>query len=170
MSEPGAVSGAVQQGNTQGVYSSNHFNSFIPAGGDPTPIVGTGNSNVGFTSNTSIPTENVQQNGDHDEVRGLDLTNAIGQVGADAQEDVSIFESPFVTYVKKITSNGKTPPEQKYYKDRKIGRPSNFEFIRNGIYYGEQEDDPFMWDMEVNRSNREREEIMTRFTPIYRDI
>lgn len=170
MSEPGAVSGAVQQGNTQGVYSSNHFNSFIPSGGDPTPTIGTGNSNVGFTSNTPIESEVVQQNGDHDEVRGLDLTNAIGPVGESSQDDVSIFESPFVTYVKKVSSNGKTLPEQKYYKDRNIGRQSNFEFIRNGVYYGEQEADIFNFGLSTEMKNREREEIMSRFTPIYRDV
>ena len=170
MSEPGAVSGAVQQGNNQGVYSSNHFNSFIPAGGDPTPVVGTGNSNVGFTSNTSIESEKSQQIGDHDEVRGLDLTNAIGQVGVSSHDDVSIFESPFNTYVKKNSSSGNPLPEQKYYKNRNIGRHSNFEFIRNGVYYGNQEADLFTWDLTGNMKNREREEIITRFTPIYRDI
>ena len=170
MSEPGAVTGAVHQGNTQGVYSSNHFNSFIPTGGDPTPVIGTGNSNVGFTSNTSIESEVAQQIGDHDEVRGLDLTNAIGSVGTPSQDDVSIFESPFVTYVKKVSSNGKTLPKQKYYKDRKIGRQSNFEFIRNGVYYGEQEADIFNFGVPVTVKNREREEIVSRFTPIYRDI
>ena len=170
MSEPGAVAGAVQQGNPQGVFSSNHFSNFIPAGGDVAPKAGEGGVNVGFTSQDPIPSEKVQQHGDHDEFRGLDLTNAIGEIEEFPQDDRSIFESPFVTYVRKNTSSGNPLPEQKYYSDRKIGRPSNFEFIRNGNYYGEKEADLFTWDQPNNWKNREREEIMERFTPLYRDI
>lgn len=154
MSEPGAVAGVVPQSSTQGLASIAVFpSSSISHAGADTLAVNPTDGGVGFSNDGKVVSkEGTGATGENDE---LDDEIA-GEKGKDEEVQFTtnyLGESPFYTYNTKPLSTGSAKPDEKFYKDRMLGRGMNKTEIRNGYYYGKEESSIFTWDLSAAEPN-----------------
>ena len=171
-SEPNAVSNAVAQVNTQGVYSTSQYHAFTPAGGDAPDVHAQTYSTVGFAAkggidacNGSAP-YNKQDAADGQNLeQGPDASISILEVGSS-----TVVESPYVRYVKLQLSDGKEQPTQTYKKYNETGRCINKSKIRNGCYWSENEADIFTLGLSKTSEEYSEEDLVKMHDPEHRDV
>jgi hypothetical protein len=176
MSEPGTVPGAIASVNPQGSYSRTHYTSFVPTGGDAAnPMVGRHAGATGF--NTGGDAQDVddavgdKKDYDNDEIEQSDNQGQPDPVTEPSIGRNTINPSPFERYVIRQFSNGKSSDDQKYYKDRALGRGMNMHDIRNGDYWDPTEADVlFTWGRSNVPDPIERKDIELNNDIEHRDI
>ena len=173
MSEPGAVSGAVVQGNAQGFASFNTFPqiSVQNQGLDAVPGYAT-TGGVGFSNDTAVPSKDGTGNtGENDEVEDNEVSDtSIPTKSEEGFKTEYLPESPFYMYNVKPSSSGVPPSSQKYHNSRRLGRGMNMDNIRNGNYYSTEEASIFTWGLSSQYPNITMDEVEQDNDETIRDV